>query len=130
MALLRRARCLRRTLLAMRVRRVATVEASTRGWASPPLLVARSRLQRWRGLRPRPGDRGLVLAGSRVHGRRMREPLRLVGVSSDGRVTSSVVLLPGTFRRLDGSAYIIEMPLAAPAPAVGAVLDLLPIVEA
>jgi hypothetical protein len=59
----------------------------------------------------------------------MHEPLRLVGVSADGRVTTSVVLLPGTFRSLDGAAYVIEMPLAAPAPAIGAVLNLFPIVE-
>jgi hypothetical protein len=59
----------------------------------------------------------------------MREPLRLVGVSAAGEVTKSVVLLPGTFRHLEGTAYIIELPLAASAPARGAVLNLLPIVE-
>lgn len=104
------------------------MEASTSGWSSPPLLVARSRVQRWRGLRRRRHG-GLVLAGSRVHGRRMREPLRLIGVSSVGEVRTCVVLLPGTFRHLDGSAYIIEVPLAARAPAIGTVLTLFPIVE-
>jgi len=59
----------------------------------------------------------------------MHEPLRLIGVSPEGRVITSVVLLPGTFRHLDGSAFVIEMPLAAPEPPMGAVLDLLPIVE-
>ncbi len=127
-ALLRRARCLRRAFFAMKTDRVVRAEVEGHRWASPPLVVARSRLRRWRGLRPRPSGRGLLLAGSSVHGRGMQEPLRLIGVSDAGHVVSSVVLLPGTFRQLEGARYIVELPLEASAPALGSTLHLFPIV--
>lgn len=85
-------------------------------------------MARWRGLMPRAAGTGLVMAGSRVHGRGMREPLRVVGLSAAGEVVASAVLLPGTSCRLAPARLVLELPLGGPAPGVGWCLDLARIV--
>ncbi len=85
-------------------------------------------MARWRGLVPRATGTGLVMAGSRLHGRGMREPLRVVGLSAAGEVVASAVLLPGTLCHLAPGRLVMELPLGGPAPRVGWRLDLARIV--
>ncbi len=110
----------------MRVRRVpalqhhaAVVEVAGAGWRSGPLLVARTRRERWRGLRPRARGRGLLLAGRSVHGWGMREGLRVVSLDAAGRVRRVALLRPRAVFVDRGARWIIELPAARPAPPVG-----------
>jgi hypothetical protein len=113
----------------MRVRRVtalqhhaAVVEVAGAGWRSGPLLLARTYRERWRGLRPRPRGRGLLLAARSVHGRGMRERLLVVSLDAAGVVRRTELLRPQGVFVDRGAKWIVEMPAAVPAPAVGAVL--------
>jgi hypothetical protein len=98
------------------------VEAVGAGWRSGPLLVARSRRQRRRGLRPRPAGRGLLLAARSVHGFGMREPLGVVSLGPDGAVRRTGVLFPARLFGDRGAGWIIELPPGRPLPPQGIVL--------
>lgn len=113
----------------MRVRRVpalqrhaAVVEVAGAGWRSGPLLVARTRRERWRGLRPRPRGRGLLLAGRSVHGFGMEESLQVISLDAAGWVRRVTEMRPrGIF--VDRRArWILELPLESGAPAEGTAL--------
>ena len=94
-------------------------------WSSGPLLWARTHRARWRGLRPRAQGRGLLLAGRSVHGRGMKETLRVVSLDAAGRVRRVALLHPGRVFVDAGARGIIELPVSRPAPRVGMVLRLL-----
>ena len=100
------------------------IEAVGGGWRSGPLLVAQSRAQRWRGLRPRPGGRGLVLAARSVHGLGMAEPLGVVSLDAIGRVRRTARLLPGRLFWDLGARWVIEVPIGRGLPQAGALLAL------
>jgi hypothetical protein len=113
----------------MRVRRVpalqhhaAVVGVAGAGWRSGPLLVARTHRERFRGLRPRPRGRGLLLAGRSVHGRGMREGLRVVSLDAAGRVRRVALLRPRGVFVDRGARWILELPLESGAPAEGTAL--------
>ena len=63
-----------------------------------------------------------------VHGRGMRYTVRAVGLDAAGVVVGSRVLLPGRFVTITGASYIIELPLDAQVPQLGAALEARPIV--
>lgn len=100
-------------------------EAVGPGWRSGPLLVARSRRQRRRGLRPRPAGRGLLLRARSVHSFGMHEALGLVSLDGAGRVRRVGVLSPGGLFWDQGACWVIELPLSRPPPPVGVTLRLL-----
>jgi len=113
----------------MRVRRVpalqhhaAVVEVFGAGWRSGPLLVACTRRERWRGLRPRARGGGLLLVGRSVHGRGMQEALRVVSLDALGRVRRVALLRPGAFFVDGGAKWIVEVPLGRGAPSEGTTL--------
>jgi hypothetical protein len=123
---------LRRFALAMTGGRVpvlgqhaAVVEAVGAGWRSGPLVVARRRRQRRRGLRPRPAGRGLLLRARSVHGFGMREAVGVVSLGGAGRVRRVAVLPPGGFFWDPGADWVMELPLSRPPPPVGVTLCLL-----
>ena len=91
-------------------------------------MVAAGPWMRWRGIRAVPPSWGLLLAAERVHGRGLAEPIRLVGVSADGAVLRSTVLLPGAFASIDGAVFIVELPLSAPVPTDRSAIVLTPMV--
>jgi len=129
LALLLRESRLRRFALAMTGGRVpalrqhaAVVEAVGPGWRSGPLVVARGWRQRWRGLRPRPGGRGLLLRARSVHGFGMREPLGVVSLGPGGQVRRVGALRRGRLFWDPGACWVMELPLSRPLPPRGAVL--------
>ena len=99
------------------------VEIAAPGWGPWPVLVARTRVERWRGLRPRAPGWGLVLAGRSVHGAGMREPLRVVSLDAAGRVRRAAVLLPGGLFWDAGARWIVELPMSRPVPPAGMALQ-------
>jgi uncharacterized membrane protein (UPF0127 family) len=87
------------------------------------VLVARTRAERRRGLRPRAQGRGLLLATRSVHGWGMREPLRVVSLDAAGRVRRVAVLPPGRLFVDPGARWIVELPMSRSAPAEGMTLQ-------
>jgi hypothetical protein len=103
------------------------VEAVGSGWRSGPLVVARSRVQRRRGLRPRSWGRGLVLAARSVHGFGMAEALGVVSLGPDDVVRRAGVLHPGRLFYDRGACWVIELPPGRLLPPPGMVLRAVPI---
>jgi hypothetical protein len=87
------------------------------------VLVARTRAERRRGLRPRAQGRGLLLATRSVHGREMKESLRVISLDAAGRVRRVGVLSPGGLFVDAGARWIVELPMSRPVPPVGTVLQ-------
>jgi hypothetical protein len=97
------------------------------GWVSGPLAVARSRSQRFRGLRPRAYGMGLVLKARSVHGLGMQEALGVVSLSASGTVRRRRVLLPGRVFWDPGGVWMLEVPSERGLPPPGATLVPVPI---
>lgn len=108
----------------------AVVEVAGPGWRSGPLLVARTFRRRRRGLRPRSGGWGLLLAARSVHGFGMREALRVVSLDCRGRVRRVATLRPRRVFWDRGACWILELPVGRPLPPVGAALAARPILGA
>jgi len=105
---------------------VVRVDDPASGWTSPPVVVARTFRRRLTGLRPWTLGVGLLLPGGRITGRGMAEPLRLVGVAGDGRVTGVETLETGSSVELPSATMILELDIGHPAPSVGATLRIRP----
>jgi len=93
------------------------------GWRSGPLRVARTRSERFGGLRPRAHGRGLLLAARSVHSFGMAEPLRVISLDAFGRVRRVARLLPGRVFFDPGARWVVELPAGRPAPPVGMALQ-------
>ena len=91
-------------------------------WSSPPVLVAHTFGQRWKGLKPRSLGIGMLIRGGSVHGFGMKEPLLVVGLDPERRVVGWETLLPGRFIRIGTAVEILELPAGAQPPPEGAVL--------
>ena len=124
-ALLRRARSLRRFAFAMRAgtvparRRYGPLVARSGRWSHCPVDVALSFHSRFRGLRPASDGRGLLLRGSSVTGRGMRDGLGLAFLSADGQVIHTATLDPGRTASFRGSYWVLELPQSELSPPVG-----------
>jgi uncharacterized membrane protein (UPF0127 family) len=106
----------------MRSGRVEVGEFVGDGWSSGTVVVARTFLQRWRGLRPRTEGSGMVFRTRSVHGFGMKEPLLVIGLDAQGRVTQTRILRPRSGLFLTGARHILELPLDREPPPVDAVL--------
>ena len=128
LALLRRARSLRRFAFAMRRESVArsrtnlTVRDPISGWTTANVTLPSSCLERLRGVKV--GTRRVLLRGGHVHGRGLDDPLLVIGLDSEGRVIDTVLVPPGCFLRLRGATWVLELPDGYPHPVSGARLDL------
>lgn len=94
-------------------------------WSFEPVVVAATRLQRFRGLRPRSAGRGLMLRGTSVHGFGMREALMVVFLDPGGMVLGVERLLPGSLVRYGGATWVLELPPDSPIPQPGTTLEIL-----
>lgn len=133
-ALRRRARSLRRFAFAMvdgrvpgggrnQLRQVTLVSPR---WRRSAVVVAAGTTARWRGLRPAPSGRALLVKGSSVHGFGMREPLWVAALDRSGCVIDTNVLLPGRILLERRAAWLLELPVIEDPPPVGARLRVLP----
>ncbi len=128
-ALLRRARSLRRFALAIRRESVARSRrfitlASDPGWVMADVLVAQTHRERRQGVRL--GHDRVLIRTSSVHGCGLVQPLGLIGLDASGRVSAVERLDPGTFIRIPGAAWILELPIDKPAPNLGSQLAIYP----
>lgn len=132
-ALLRRARSLRRFAFAIvggsvpgdrPYRSSGLVKLSGSTWTSPPVTVASSFTDRLLGVRGG-GTDGLLIRSSSVHGRGIREPLRVVHLDGEGMVVHQDILTMGRRTHARG-VWILELPIGAPGPDTGARLVVLP----
>ncbi|MFH1330602.1 MAG: hypothetical protein ABIJ48_08145 [Actinomycetota bacterium] len=85
--------------------------------------MARTRRERFGGLRPRPHGRGLLLAARSVHSFGMAEPLRVISLDARGRVRRVALLRPGRVFFDRGACWVVELPACRPAPPVGTALQ-------
>jgi hypothetical protein len=88
------------------------------------VLYADRWLDRWRGVKT--GFDRVLLATDSVHSRGLGKPLQLVGVDGSGIVVAVSRLDPGSFARLRGASWILELPVVDEPPAVGSVLSIYP----
>lgn len=129
-ALLRRARSLRRFALAIRresvagTRQLLTLRSRDLSWTASPVLLAATHRERWLGVSI--GFDRVLLETNSVHGRRLRAPLQLVAIDRLGTVVDVRRLDPGSFVRLTGAAWTLELPVRDPAPAIGAAVCIYP----
>ena len=100
---------------------------SPRGWRAAPLQSADTFWARWRGLRPAPAGKGLVIAGCSVHTFGMREPLWVVGLDGKGTVVVMRRVSPGRVVMAAGARTILELPQEWPPPELGDTVTLLPL---
>ena len=132
-ALLRRARSLRRFAFAIvsgsvpggrSYRSSGSVILTVGPWRSPPVTVATSFTDRLLGVR-RSGTDGLLIRSMSVHGRGLREPIRVIHLNEEGTVVHQDILTAGRRTPARG-AWILEMPIRALRPDTGARLAVLP----
>ena len=91
-------------------------------WTAPPVRLADSFWQRWKGLRPYPGS-GLLLRGSWVHGHGLKVPLTVAALSAEGLVVSVETLRPGGRCMTRGASWMLELPVGEEPPTAGATLE-------
>ena len=123
-AFLRRARMRRRFALAMGRERTraragrqpVTVRLVAPGWLSPPLRLACTRSERWRGLAPCPGPFGILMRTRSIHGFGLRSSIEFVAFDATGVVTRSGRLRPGRVAYCRGASWIAELPAGSPRP--------------
>ncbi len=132
-ALLRRARSLRRFAFAIvsgsvpgdrPYRSGGSITLGAEEWTSPPVTVASSFTDRLLGVRRKDTD-GLLIRSSSVHGRGIREPLRIVHLDRDGTVVHQDILTTGRRTPARG-VWILELPIGVPGPETGMRLVVLP----
>ena len=128
LALLRRARSLRRFAFAMRRESVArsggclTLIDPVGGWIARRVTLFTGFWERWRGVKT--GTERVLMQTSSVHGRGLDRSVLVVGLDSAGLVICSRALPPGGFLRVSGAAWMLELPDDHPRPVSGARLDL------
>ena len=131
-ALLRRARSLRRFAFAMpgRVpgavgyRRVPSVTLACSDWQVRGVVVATTFRKRLLGIHSRAAG-GLLVHATSVHGVGLAEPLHILHLSDSGVVVGHGVLAVGGLVRAD-DYWVLETPIAAELPPLGAQLRVLP----
>jgi hypothetical protein len=94
------------------------IELSWRGWRSGPVLVAATRRQRRRGLRPRSRGWGLLIRSRSVHGSGMEEPLWVVAFDAAGTVRGVSLLRPGGLLVDRDAHWLLELPIERDPPRI------------
>ena len=89
-------------------------------WSFWPVAVALSSGDRLRGIRRVPPGSGLLLWGRSVHGRGLSEGLIVVEIDADGTVVGTGWLRPGGLYVARRAGWLLEVPLGAGSPAIGA----------
>lgn len=127
-AFLRRARSLRRFALAMVARRVPVASgaaipqwrlmADEGGWTSPPTLLAETRRDRRRGLRPA-APHGIIIETRSVHGFGMCHDLTVLGLDGAGVIVDVRTLRPRRIVSMRDATWIVELPPGSPTPLAG-----------
>jgi hypothetical protein len=84
--------------------------------------VAERFLERWRGLRPRPDGRSMIVPGASVHAFGMKDPVWAVGLDASDLVIDVRFLRPGTVVWIRGAKKVLEIPASARPPEVGDVV--------
>ncbi len=123
-AFLRRARSRRRFAFAMVGERTrarvrcdsATLRLVADGWQSPPLRLARTRLERIRGLAPYPGPFGILMPVRSIHGFGLRSEVEFVALDAIGVVTRTGTLHPRRIALCRGAHWIAELPSGTALP--------------
>lgn len=131
LALERRARSLRRFFLAIAGTRVPPGRRHTSsyrivdtvsGWTSPPVFIARTPRDRWRGARRHDCRCAVLLRCSSVLGLGLEAPLHVAGIDASGRVRLVRRLAPQSRIRLRDCRWALEVPPSCPPPPLGAAL--------
>ena len=91
-------------------------------WSSPPVKVAISFLQQWKGLRPTADGLGMLIRGRSVHGFGMKESLHVVGLNAQRCVVGVRILRPRHLAIVRGARHILELPIDGEPPPLGVVL--------
>lgn len=99
------------------------IKLVTEGWATPAHL-ARSFLDRWRGVKRVVGPFPLLLPTRSVHGVGLDAPILVVPIDAGLKVGDIRILQPGRFLTFPGARYVLEMPLASKPPPLGSTLEL------
>lgn len=92
------------------------------GWASGPVLIARTFRERMKGLIPATAGHGMLIRGRSVHGLGMREPLLAIGLDRERRVVGVRTLLPRHVVLIRSARHIMELPIGTLPPPRGVVL--------
>lgn len=87
-------------------------------------MVASSFPERWRGLRPRPAGRSMLIPGRSVHGIGMAEPLTVIGIDPAWRVVGVRRLRPSGLVVMREARWLLEQPVERPVPPDGEVLSM------
>lgn len=93
-------------------------------WCSGPVEVASTFRKRWRGLRPLPRGRSLLLPGRSVHGWGMARPLWVVGLDREFEVLAIRLMDPRRMVTAPGAAWMLEMPVTAAPPRMSSRLSI------
>ena len=103
-------------------RRVGVAAA---GWCREDVGLPGRGAPSWRGLRPRPAGRAILLRTRSVHTFGMRERLRVVTLDRNGVVLSNRVVGPRRLVWEPTASWILELDADDPGPDVGSALSLL-----
>ncbi len=95
------------------------IELQAPGWSSGPVLLARTVLQRWRGMRSVPLVNGVLLRTRSVHGFGLRDPIWAIGLTEAGTVRGAAVLSPGGLVLDRDAEWFLELPLTCRPPQPG-----------
>lgn len=91
---------------------------------SRSVLMPETFLERLTGLHAHSWDDSMLIPTRSVHGLGMGRPLRVVGLSRDLTVLRTDVLRPWRFRTFTKASYVLELPIDAPPPPLGAKLTM------
>jgi uncharacterized membrane protein (UPF0127 family) len=92
-------------------------------WLFEFVILAATRSQRLRGLRPRSRGRAMVLRSNSVHGFGMKESLVVIFLGPSGKVLGVAPLPPRSVVRHKAAFWVLELPPGSPIPEPGTVLE-------
>lgn len=96
---------------------------ATEGWSTPAHL-ARSFLDRWRGIKRVAGPFPLLLRTRSVHGLGLDAPIIVAPIDAGLKVGKIRILQPGRFITFPRARYVLEMPLGSKPPPLGSTLEM------
>ncbi len=96
-----------------------TVEIVAGEWRSGPVLVARSFMERWQGLRTHPAGRAMVLRTRSVTTMGMQRPIVWMALDRSKTIIGAGVARPGRIVFIRGAEHIVEFAVGRDLPPVG-----------